>query len=110
MNKKLAYSLFCFSVALFLFLFGSVDRIRLVGEAPGELPNDQKALEIAKGRGFWPAVVNFDTAQHIDVSQEARGWYMIRYVGVAYLGNILIMVLFLISGILIHMTSSESVS
>ncbi len=56
MGRKQAYSLICFGVALFLFLFASVERIRIVGKTPGGTSN-QKALEIARGRGLLPVQV-----------------------------------------------------
>jgi hypothetical protein len=76
-----------------------VEKIKLVGDAPGAL-NNQKALEIAKGRGLWPILANFRINSHIDFEVEGNESHLIRYVGVAYLGNIMIMILFFIIGIL----------
>ena len=98
MGRKHAYARVCFLVALFLFLFASVERIRIVGETPGETSN-LEALEIARGRGLWPVQVNFDTWQHIDFAQEAGDYTMTRYVGVAYVGNILIMAISFLTGL-----------
>lgn len=106
MDRKRAYARVCFGVALFLFLFASVERIRIVGETPGETSN-LKALEIARGRGIWPVEVNFDTLQHIDFAQEPGGYSMIRYVGVAYIGNILIMALLFLTGLFLQTSPIE---
>lgn len=109
MSRNQVYSIICFGVALFLSLFASVERIRLAGEAPGELTN-QKALEVANGRGLLPVLANIDTAQHIDISQEAGGSYLIRYVSVAYMGNILIMVIFFFTGLLLRTSFIEKIT
>jgi hypothetical protein len=101
LSKKRVFSFICFGVALFLFLFASVEKIKLVGEAPGSLSN-QKALEIAKRRGLWPVLGNFRMTQNVDFSSEINESHLIRYVGVAYLGNIMIMILFLIIGVLLR--------
>ena len=109
MGKKQAFARVCFGIALFLFLFASVERIRIVGETPGETSN-QGALEIARGRGLWPIEVNFDTWQHIDFSQEAGSYTMIRYVGVAYIGNILLMALLFLTGLFLQTSSVTRIS
>jgi hypothetical protein len=93
---------------LLLFLFASVERIRIVGETPGETSN-QRALEKARSRGLFPVQVNFDTWQHIDFAQEAGGYTMIRYVGVAYIGNILITALLFLTGLFLQTSSIEKI-
>ena len=105
MSKNRVISYICFGVALFLFLFASVERIKLVGDAPGALCN-QKALEVAKRRGLWPVLANFGLAQNIDYAPEVDASHLIRYVDVAYLGNIIILTLFLITGILLYARST----
>ena len=100
-DKKQVYSLICFGVALFLFLFASVDKIRLVGSYPEDLTS-QKALEVAKKRGLWPVFSNFRMPRYIDSIQNESGYYLVRYVGVAYMGNILVMTIFLVVGLLLR--------
>lgn len=100
MNKKQAYSYICFGAALFLFLFASVDEIELNGEQPEDLTN-QKALDIAKTRGLWPMLANYRMEGHIG-NVPGSETLIVRHVGVAYLGNILIMILFLITGVALH--------
>ena len=109
MGRKQAFAGVFFGIALFLFLFASVERIAIVGETPGETSN-QDALEIARGRGLWPVEVNLDTWQHIDFSQEAGSYTMIRYVGVAYIGNILIMAVLFLTGLILQTSSINRIS
>lgn len=100
MSKNQVFSFICFGIALFFFLFGSLEKIKLVADAPGAL-SDQKALEVAKGRGLWPILATFRMRSHIDFEIEANEFHLVRYVDVAYLGNIMIMILFFIAGILL---------
>jgi len=108
LNRTRGISYLCFGAALFIFLYASVDTIELVGEAPGSLTNE-RALEKAEGRGFWPILANFRMNQHIGYQPRINESHLIRYVGVAYLGNILIMALFLISGILLRTSFFERI-
>ncbi len=106
MSRNISKSYLCFGVALFLFLFASVGRIKLVGDSPGALTN-QKAIEIANNnKGLWPVLANFGTSHLIDSVHEHDS-HLIRYVGVAYLGNILIMFMFLITGLLLRISDIE---
>jgi hypothetical protein len=95
----------CLGAALFLFLFASVERIQLVANAPGGLSN-QKALEVAKGRGLWPVLANFGMTQNIDYAPKIDESHLIRYVDVAYLGNIIVLMLFFITGLILYLHSS----
>lgn len=101
MAGRLKYSFLCFGVALYLFLFASVERISLTGNEEEAL-TDQRALEVASGKGLLPVRVNLDTWQNIDAVQVGDDYTLVRHVGVAYLGNIVIMFVFLVSGLLLR--------
>ena len=79
------YSYLCFGVAVFIFLFASVDTIELVADSPGSLAGE-KALEVAEEKGIWPVLVNFRTDRHFGILEDATGSHLVRYVGVAYIG------------------------
>lgn len=105
LTKNQFFSFICLGAALFLFLFASVERIKLVANAPGGLSN-QKALEVAKGRGLWPVLANFGMTQNIDYAPKIDESHLIRYVDVAYLGNIIILMLFFVTGLILFARSS----
>lgn len=105
LTKNLFFSFLCLGIALFIFLFASVERIELEANAPGGLSN-QKALEVAKGRGLWPFLVNFGMTQNLYHAPKIEDSHLIRYVDVAYLGNIIVLTLFLVTSLILYVHSS----
>ena len=105
LTKNQFFSFMCLGIASFLLLFTSVEKIKLVANAPGGLSN-QKALEVAKGRGLWPILANFGMTQNIGYAPKIDESHLIRYVDVAYLGNIIVLMLFFITGLLLYVRSS----
>lgn len=83
---------------MLIFLFASVDTIEIEGSTQYSL-SGERALEIAERRGLYPVLVNYRADPKIGIEQ---GDQLVRYVGVAYLGNIFVMVLCFSSGLVLR--------
>ena len=53
-------------------------------------------------------MVNFRNDRHFGLVEDATGSHLVRYVGVAYIGNILIMVLFFFLGVILQIRASNT--